>query len=122
MEIIGLQELIDQVKDELVGSTQARVGVRNPLFFVERVELEIGLTVTHTSDGSAKLAVLGFAEVGGGKTLDQEKVHVVKVSLLPLLSREELLKDVLQQPTAHEALQQQVSQLVKGIPLAGERD
>ncbi len=122
MSEIGLQDLIYQVKHELM-SPNAKERARDPypLFFIEKIELEISVNVTHTSGGGIKLTVLDFAEIGGTKSVDRERGHVVKVSLSPLQSRDTILKKALEDPKVQKAIHESAGVWVKGsLEAAGE--
>ncbi len=96
MEEIGLQDLIYQVKEELLAPNPAQKAKDPyPLFFIDKVELEVAVKVTQSRDGGIKLTVLDFAEVSAGQSMDRERGHVVKVSLSPLLSREAILAEAM---------------------------
>jgi hypothetical protein len=111
MEEIGLQDLIYQVKDELLAPNPAQKAKDPyPLFFIDKVELEIAVKVTQSRDGSIKLTVLDFAEVGAGRSVDRERGHVVKVSLSPLLSRDAILAEAMKD--------ERVRQMVTGDSVA----
>ncbi|NET16266.1 MAG: hypothetical protein F6K08_27300 [Okeania sp. SIO1H6] len=82
---IGLAELIQQVKQELL--TQAPDSETDiPIFAVDSVELELQVTVKKEGKGGIKIYVL---ELGGGSSRDD--VQKVKVKLSPLLNKEQLL-------------------------------
>lgn len=98
---IGLGAFIAKVKEELKPIEDS------PIFFLEKAELEINVTVSQegTAEGKVKgkadLKInvlgadvkLGEAEAGGeasGK-LQRQKVHTVKVTLTPILSKEEII-------------------------------
>ena len=93
---IGLTELLNQVKRELVAaSTLATVKQSDdgaiqptdiPLFTYGNVELELQVTVKKDVKGGLKISVFEF---GGGASRDD--VQKIKVTLQPLFSREELL-------------------------------
>jgi len=96
VEEIGLQDLIYQVKNELLALNPAQKAQDPyPLFFIDKVELEIAVKVTRSRDDGIKLTVLDFAEVSAGQSVDRERGHVVKVSLSPLLPREHILTQTL---------------------------
>ncbi|MBK9091832.1 MAG: hypothetical protein IPM84_03470 [Anaerolineae bacterium] len=118
MEEIGLQDLIFQVKQELLAPNPAqRAKDSYPLFFIDRVELEIAVKVGRTASGGIKLTVLDFAEVSAGKPVEKERGHVVRVSLSPLLSKENILTQALRDPRVREMIEQtSVQGLVKGGP------
>ncbi|MDB9526280.1 hypothetical protein PN498_09810 [Oscillatoria sp. CS-180] len=87
---IGLSELIDQVKKELL--TPPQKDGEPPVFFVDSVELELQVTATRESNAGIKIDVVSIGEGEAGGTLSQEKTHTVKVSLSPLFEKEQLLK------------------------------
>lgn len=78
---ISLQALIEKVKDELLTPTG---GPYYPVFFVDKVELEVAVSVEAEGTGGLDISVL---ELGGG--VSREQGHVVTVTLSPILSREE---------------------------------
>ncbi len=116
MEEIGLQDLIYQVKRELLAPSPAqRARDPYPLFFIDKVELEIAVKVTRAAEGGVKLTVLDFAEVSAGRSVDRERGHVVKVSLSPLLSREVILNEALKDEHVRQMVQRDSAQaLIKG--------
>ncbi len=125
MEEIGLQELIFQIKQELLAPNPAqRAKDPYPLFFIDKVELEIAVNVTKTRNDGIKLTVLNFAEVNADRSIARERGHVVKISLSPLLSRETIQAEVLRDEQTRQKIEQRVAQaLVKGdAQLLGERE
>ena len=82
---IGLAELIEQVKQELLTSSLDKEG-DIPLLSVDSVELELQVTVKKEAKGGIKIYVL---ELGGGGSRDD--VQKVKVKLSPIVSKETLL-------------------------------
>ncbi|MCL2924973.1 MAG: hypothetical protein MGF17_10205 [Trichodesmium sp. MAG_R04] len=83
--LIGLTELIQQVKQELLTqSPDSETDI--PIFAVDSVELELQVTVK--KEGKAGIKIYVF-EMGGGSSRDD--VQKVKVKLSPLLNREQLL-------------------------------
>jgi hypothetical protein len=83
---ISLQMLIEQVKDELLAPTS---GPDYPVFFVDRVELELNVAISREANGGLKISVLSFGGVEAGGSTSRERGHTIKVSLSPILSREE---------------------------------
>lgn len=82
---IGLAELIEQVKRELLApSLEGETDI--PLLSVDEVELELQVTVKKEAKGGIKIYVL---ELGGGGSRDD--VQKVKVKLSPIVSKETLL-------------------------------
>lgn len=83
--LIGLAELIQQVKKELLTqSPDSETDI--PIFAVDSVELELQVTVKKEAKGGMKIYVL---EMGGGGSRDD--LQKVKVKLSPLLNKEQLL-------------------------------
>jgi len=82
---IGLAELIEQVKRELLlPDLDQKTDI--PLLSVDEVELELQVTVKKEAKGGIKIYVL---EVGGSGSRDD--VQKVKVKLSPILNKETLL-------------------------------
>lgn len=105
MEAIGLQELIFQIKQELLAPNPAqRAKDPYPLFFIDKIDLEIAVKVSRTSNAGIKLTVMDFAEASSGKSMAHERGHVVRVSLTPLLSRDELVAEALKDPRVREII------------------
>jgi hypothetical protein len=103
VEEIGLQDLIYQVKNELLALNPAqKARDPYPLFFIDKVELEIAVKVTRSRDGGIQLTVLDFAEISAGRSVDRERGHVVKVSLSPLLSRDAILAEAMEDERVRE--------------------
>jgi hypothetical protein len=117
VEEIGLQDLIYQVKGELLALNPAqRAKDPYPLFFIDKVELEIAVKVSQTTDGGIKLTVLDFAEASAGRSVGRERGHVVKVSLSPLLSRDVILAGALKNERVRQMVESDsVEALVKGV-------
>ncbi|WP_346294095.1 trypco2 family protein [Sphaerothrix gracilis] len=88
---IGLSELIQQVKKELLAPVLDRKS-DPPILFVESVELELQVTARREGNAGIKIDVLsvGGGEAGGG--VSHEKAHTVKVQLSPLFDKAQLLE------------------------------
>ncbi|NEO13286.1 MULTISPECIES: trypco2 family protein [unclassified Moorena] len=84
---IGLAELIEQVKGELLTPPKDKTA---PFLFVESVELELQVTLKKEGKAGIKVNVIsvGGAEAGGG--VGQDNIQKVKVKLSPLYSKEEM--------------------------------
>ncbi|PSB22888.1 hypothetical protein C7B76_02330 [filamentous cyanobacterium CCP2] len=112
---IGLAELIQQVKKELL-STVPGQSSDAPILFVESVELELQVTVSREGSGGVKIDVLavGGGELGG--TLKRENVHTVKVSLSPLFDKERLMEfyQTLHSDKVPTTVKQSLEALLKG--------
>jgi hypothetical protein len=81
---IGIQELVYQVKRELLAPNPAqRAKDPDPLFRIDKIDLEIAVKITKENNGQIKLSVLDFG-IEGGKSITREQGHVVKLSLTPL--------------------------------------
>jgi hypothetical protein len=86
MKQLTLQQLIEHLKVEILSPIP---GPDYPIFFVEKVELEIHVAISYDIDKGVKLNVLDVAgiEVVDGQT--SEKSHTVTLTLTPILSRDE---------------------------------
>ena len=84
-ESIGLAELIQQVKQELLTPPEDENNI--PFLSVESLELELQVTVKKEGKGGIKIHVL---DIGGGGSRDD--VQKVKIKLSPLVNKETLLK------------------------------
>lgn len=83
---IGLTELIEQVKRDLLTPEEGRGG-NIPIFSVDEVSLELQVTVHKDAEGGIKVYVV---ELGGGVARDD--VQKVNVKLTPLLNKEERIQ------------------------------
>ncbi|NEN95360.1 MAG: hypothetical protein F6K50_07400 [Moorea sp. SIO3I7] len=110
---IGLTELIEQVKQELlITSPDQEPDI--PLLSVDSVELELQVTVKKEAKGGVKIYVL---DLGGGGSRDD--VQKVKVKLSPLVSKETLLK--IYRKRYPDRLRELVEQSIEGT-LKGSED
>ena len=68
MSEIGLQDLIYQVKRELLATNRQELA-RDPypLFVIDKIDLEISVNVSKSRQEGIKLTVLNFAEVGSSE-------------------------------------------------------
>jgi hypothetical protein len=89
-EEIGLQELLHQVKQELLAQSPDDPV---PLFYVEGVELELSVLVRKQGQAGIKVYVV---DVGG--EFGRERGHLVRVTLRPLYSREEMRRLIEEDP------------------------
>ena len=83
--LIGLTELIEQVKKELLAKSPENEN-DIPFLSVDSVELELQVTVKNEDNAGIKLYVVNL----GGK-IAQDDVQKVKVTLSPLLNKQQLL-------------------------------
>lgn len=87
---ITLNQLIDQVRHELLAPRQAETAqAMYPFLFVEEIELEVGVTVSGSVEGKGGINIQ-VVELGSGITKSNEDTHRVKIKLTPLLSKEEV--------------------------------
>lgn len=112
MDEIGISDVINQVKRELL-ARDAAAAARDPfpLFVIENIELEIQTRITKGRDGSVQLSVLGVG-FGGGTSDTHERAHVVRLTLKPLVSGEQL-----RQAVANDA---QLQKLLKETIVRGD--
>ncbi|NJP07182.1 MAG: hypothetical protein HC837_16965 [Chloroflexaceae bacterium] len=121
MDEIGFIEVIDQIKRELIDGYVQQQSTSPPMFVMDRIEIEMAVKVARASDGSAKLTVLGVAEVGGGQSEERERGHVVRVSLTPLLPQQDILAQWLEDPVLRAKLAPYLRRvLTRDEPLLGE--
>lgn len=95
---IGLAELVEQVKQELLSAAPSKDNV--PILFVDSVELQLQVTVKREGQGKIqgkiKVNVIsvggaeGGAEIGGG--ISRDDVHQVKITLSPLFDKSKLVE------------------------------
>ena len=110
---IGLTELIQQVKRELLTpneSAEARI------FFVDNVELTIKVGVKRGVKGGIDLSVLSFGKVKLEGGVDREDVHTVKVKLSPLFDKKRLLEfyQTLDPEQMNSTVKKSVEAILKG--------
>ncbi len=106
MKEIGIEDVIRQVKLELLApNPAAQSRDPYPLLAIDKIELEIVTRITRSTDGSIKLSVLDVAEINTGHASSREQAHVVRVSLSPLLSREELIAAALKDEAVQRIVQ-----------------
>ncbi len=122
---IGLGEFITKVKEDLKPTEDS------PIFFLEKAELEIHVTacqegsVEGEAKGKADLKVnvlgvnllkLGEAELGGkasGK-LQRQDVHTIKVTLTPILTKEEI-KNTLSEEELKKVIKSSQEKIMRGV-------
>ena len=131
-EEIGLQELMYQVKKELLAPCGTGLAADDPvpLFYVEGVELELSVAClcvsacacTHADRYARRQAARKEGQAGvrlyvvdiGGRG-GHERAQTVRVSLRPLYSREEMRRFVEQDPVLGPQLRQAATQgMLKG--------
>jgi hypothetical protein len=91
---IGLAELIDKVKEELLCKVDPK---KPPMFKLEKVELELNVTVTREEKNEAKgeLKVWVFSiGAGANETGGRQDVQKIKVTLDPLFTKDAYLKSL----------------------------
>ena len=116
MQEIGLQEFIEQIRKELLELSKSQ----DPIFFVDKVELELSVKVTRQGNGQIQVTVLSFgAGLSGSK--GDERGHIVRISLSPLMSREDIYKEVVKDQATKDYLMLYMKRaFTKGDGMAGE--
>lgn len=89
---LGLAEFIREVKRELTASEQGGDGSAK-LLVIEEIELDIQVGVSVDAKAGINVQVL---QLGGGAKRDD--VHTIKVKLQPLLSHQERVDQLRQDP------------------------
>lgn len=109
-ESISLQDLIYQVKHELLTpNRRAEAQDPYPLFAIEKIELEIAVAVKREGQVGLRISVLEF-----GSSVSREQGHTVKVTLGPLLTPEEMRKQVVETHGAERIQRETQRGLIKG--------
>lgn len=118
---IGLEELIEKVRQELL-STERKSG-EVPFLSVDEVSLELQVTIQKEGEAGIKIHVIQL----GGK-VSRDDVQTIKVTLTPLLSKEERLKQFERQypggvaAAAAAVAEASVKATVKGSSKESQRD
>lgn len=81
---IGLAELIAQVKKELAVKLDD-----SPVFWVEKVELELNVTVKREGGSVIKIGIFSIGEASVNGKLSSEDVHKIKLTLKSLYTDED---------------------------------
>ena len=92
---IGLAELIEKVKQELL-TTYPNGKTDIPFLCVDSVELELQVTVKKEGKGGVKISVLPILDTVGGELtggVSRDDVQKLKIKLSPLFSKEQLLEN-----------------------------
>jgi hypothetical protein len=102
---ITLQDLINQVRDELLTSpTDVQVDKDYPLFLVDQVELEVVVDFSYDAKAGIKISVPqileGSVEGGQGKVSG----HTMKLTLKPILTYEERRREFQKYPKLWERI------------------
>lgn len=112
---IGLAELIQQVKQDLLSEVPGK-SKDAPILFVSSVEVEVQVTVKREGKAGVKVNVvsIGGAEAGGG--ISRDDVHKVKVTLSPLFDKERMMEfyQTLQPNQVPASVKQSMDALLKG--------
>lgn len=112
---IGLSEFIYQVKKDLLDK-QFTADDPVPLFAIDQVEVEVGVMATREGSGGLKGGInlsiigLGGAEAELGGKFSKENAQTVRVTLSPLLSKEQLLARM--PPEQRERVMQQAEEAI----------
>jgi hypothetical protein len=106
VELISLSELIEQVKADLLTQVATR-GARNPLFFVDAVELTAQVVARREKgeggQAGLSLSVLGFkadAGIDTKTTVGSQLTQSVTIKLSPLLGKADYLQGLTGDETA----------------------
>jgi hypothetical protein len=88
-ESIGLAELIEKVKSELLTPPNSKEK-SVPFLFIDNLELELQVVVKKDAKTGLKIDVLGLGGANIGGDVAQQNLQKVKVTLSPLLTKEEM--------------------------------
>lgn len=101
---VTLNQLIDQVREELLSPRQANTPEEMyPFLFIEEVEIEMGVTVSSTAGAGGKVNIQ-VVEIGSDVTATEQQTHCIKVKLTPLFTKEETRR-LLEQKTGPHVMQ-----------------
>ena len=84
---IGLSELIEKVKADLLKSPQDKTA---PFLFVDSVELELQVVIKKDANTGLEVDVIGIGGAKIGADVGQQNIQKVKVSLSPVFTKEEM--------------------------------
>ncbi|MBW4635063.1 MAG: hypothetical protein KME30_25130 [Iphinoe sp. HA4291-MV1] len=116
---IGLAELIEQVKEELLTPPADSEDV--PLLSVDSVELELQVTVQRQNGGKIKLNVMSILSGEVADKVSKDNIHKVKVTLSPLVDKQKLLALYLQRhPEKKEKIIETSTELLKNLNEPGD--
>jgi hypothetical protein len=115
-ESIGLADLIQQVRSELIQSVEGS-GSDVPLFAVDEVELEIGVTIAKRAEGGLDIKVVQLGASG-----ERSDVHRVSVRLLPLLTLEERRAELRKKNQWAELVRTQMDATLKSVSASRSTD
>lgn len=123
---ITFQDLIEKVKTDLFSpyaGTEKQGKAAYPVFFVDKVELEIAVELSYDAETGLKISIPqvfeGSATGGQGKS----KTHTMKIALSPILSREELYQLLEKDERLMKGIRTaSLMAFRKGTELAGEED
>lgn len=123
---ITLNELIEQVREELSTPLPSREKEELPFLFVDEIEIEVGVTISKTTEGSGDIGAkvtIGVAEIegklGGGVSKADQSNHRIKIKMTPLFSKEDLLSKF-NQDFQGKLRHQAMGSLMKGDGMVGE--
>lgn len=102
---VTLQQLIDQVKKELIPKFDEP---NKPLFLVEKVEIQVAVKITHEGNGGINLQVIN---IGGGVSKDFS--NTITISLTPIIPPEQL-RQLLDSELMRQVTRETKRRLVKG--------
>ena len=88
-DAIGLRELIEQVKQELLTPPSETEEV--PLLNVDSVELELQVTVQREDGGKIGFNVLSVLSGEAADKIQRDSIQKIKITLSPLIEKERLL-------------------------------
>jgi hypothetical protein len=87
---IGLQDLLSQLKAELMQETPDSPR----LFFIESAEIEVHVGIRREAQGGIRISVLQLGGVEAGASTGKERGHKITLRLVPLITYEEARKQL----------------------------
>lgn len=116
---IGLAELIEQVKQELLTPPADSEDI--PLLSVDSVELELQVSVQRQDGGKIKINVMSLLSGEVADQVSKGNINKVKVTLSPLVDKQKLLALYLQRhPEKKEKIIETSTGLLKNPHESGD--
>lgn len=106
-QTLGLAKMIYEVKNELLHN-QVQELETSPIFSVSEITVEVNFTV-----GSDVHGGVDFKIVQIGSKIEEQRVHKAIITLTPILSKEDLLSELLR--ANPDALEELVSNSTKAV-------
>ena len=123
---ITLQALIDKVKADMFSPMAGTANYGKqvyPVFFVDKVELEISVELRYDAEAGLKIIIPQTFEGSVSGSQGQTSAHTMKLSLSPIMDRAEMKAEVDKDERLKKGVRDATMlALRKGSDLAGEEE